>query len=400
MKPATTTPVSCERPPLLAAAKLRESLPFAGQPWNSPATRLAAPSAMNSLFALTSSRSRIASPRAGEDAAREDEQRDAQRGHQQIVDIGEGGARKARQGQTGGDISDDRDLVREPGRRNDHRGENQRRETGWHLRQKPAEQQKQRGGAEADPDRPPVHRVGVPHEAAQHRRARPRRLDPGRLGELADHDHDSRAGEVAHQHRRREQARDHSEASDESEQEEAGNQQRQHPGQRRIALGVAARERPELDGDDHRDRGLRPGVQVTARAEDGVRERARDRDVEPGDRRQSRQLPVREALRDHERPERQPGDHVASEPGAVVRPDQRHAWKKRAIIGDRRSAGGSPRVDACACGRHGSTRPSLDASSIASLRVETPSLRYTEIACVLIVFRERESPSPISRNER
>src|SRR5258706_15859089 len=34
------------------------------------------------------------------------------------------------------------------------------------------------------------------------------------------------------------------------------------------------------------------------------------------------------------------------------------------------------------------TSPSVDARPIASARDETPSLRYTEIACVLTVFRE------------
>src|SRR6185312_11346736 len=48
----------------------------------------------------------------------------------------------------------------------------------------------------------------------------------------------------------------------------------------------------------------------------------------------------------------------------------------------------------------GSTRPISAARSMAALRFETPSLRYTEIACVLIVLRETNRRSPISRNDR
>jgi hypothetical protein len=59
--PAAKTPVTCVRPPLSATTKLRESLPFAGKPWNTPAKRFAPPSARNSRFERISSPSRAAS---------------------------------------------------------------------------------------------------------------------------------------------------------------------------------------------------------------------------------------------------------------------------------------------------------------------------------------------------
>ena len=46
------------------------------------------------------------------------------------------------------------------------------------------------------------------------------------------------------------------------------------------------------------------------------------------------------------------------------------------------------------------SRPSCVARSIAALRLETPSLRYTEIACVFTVLRETKNWAPISRNDR
>jgi hypothetical protein len=58
---AATSPATCERAPLAAAAKLRESLPFAGKPWKSPAARLLPLSARNSRFGRIASRSRTAS---------------------------------------------------------------------------------------------------------------------------------------------------------------------------------------------------------------------------------------------------------------------------------------------------------------------------------------------------
>src|SRR5262249_60694230 len=47
-----------------------------------------------------------------------------------------------------------------------------------------------------------------------------------------------------------------------------------------------------------------------------------------------------------------------------------------------------------------STSPRSTARVIASLRLVTPSLRYTEIACVFTVFRDTYRASPISRKER
>jgi hypothetical protein len=45
MASAPTIPVSCERDPAASATGVREALLLIGKPWNSPAARLAVPSA-------------------------------------------------------------------------------------------------------------------------------------------------------------------------------------------------------------------------------------------------------------------------------------------------------------------------------------------------------------------
>src|SRR4029079_156149 len=58
------------------------------------------------------------------------------------------------------------------------------------------------------------------------------------------------------------------------------------------------------------------------------------------------------------------------------------------------------RRPSCGTAAASASRPRAAARSIAALRLVTPNLRYTAIACVLTVLRETKSRSPISRNER
>jgi hypothetical protein len=141
---------------------------------------------------------------------------------------------------------------------------------------------------------------------------------PGHLWQLADRDHDSRPGEVAGENGGRQEPNDDSEACDEADQKEPCDEHCEERCElcvpRRIAVGKGR----QLDGDDHRDGRLGPDGQVAARPQQRVRKHRDEPDVEAGHGGKSGQLSVSQTLRNEQRPERQAGKGVPTQPGTSV----------------------------------------------------------------------------------
>ena len=114
------------------------------------------------------------------------------------------------------------------------------------------------------------------------------------LRQLADDDRDGQAVHVADLHLAREQVGDEAELGDAQSDLDQADEQRQHPGQHdRLSRVVDHEQRRDGGEDQRRDRRVGPEHEHARRTEDGVRDEAGDRGVEPGDRRGARRAPRR-----------------------------------------------------------------------------------------------------------
>ena len=146
----------------------------------------------------------------------------------------------------------------------------------------------------------PVERVaGADREAEQ-------------LSDLADHEHDRNAVDVADQHRPREVVGEPAEPQQAREQEAGADEQREHRRELDRVRAAGDRERQHRGRDDGRDRSLRADDEHTRRAEQHVRERGHEQRVEAVHRREAGELAVGHRRRDAERRHRHPGDEVAA----------------------------------------------------------------------------------------
>ena len=200
-------------------------------------------------------------------------------------------------------------------------------------------------------------------------RRRPRvplvRGDSGHLRQLADRDHDPGSRQVAGQHRRGEEARDDPEARDEADDQESRDEQREHRGERRVPL----RSLP-ASGDNStatiiatEDSGS--NREIAARSQKHVGEQRHDADS-PSQAKAAK-LAVRQTLRDEQRPQREAGEKIATQPRSLVsseRADEGHGpgdtsdrAARRLPLGRRRGVSHHARTPSMATVRSGARQP-------------------------------------------
>ncbi len=145
------------------------------------------------------------------------------------------------------------------------------------------------------------------------------------LVELADgHEHREAHHEPVH-HGLRQELRDEAQPDDARQQEHEARDQHEGGRVRGVGLGVGGVRRGRRDqgrghrrGEQRRRRRGAPDHQVARRAQHGVDEQRRHQRVEARLRRQARDARIGHRLGDDEPPQRQAGDDVQGQPGAVV----------------------------------------------------------------------------------
>ena len=137
-------------------------------------------------------------------------------------------------------------------------------------------------------------------------------VDPEELRELCDHERDRDAVQVPHQHGPGEVVRDPAEPEQPRQPEARRDEQREHRGElgRVVAPGDGHREHGGRD--ERRGRAFGADHEPSRRAEQDVRDGRQQERVEPVDRRQPCELPVRHRGGQRERRDRQPCEEVAT----------------------------------------------------------------------------------------
>ena len=149
--------------------------------------------------------------------------------------------------------------------------------------------------------------------------------EPEQLGQLADEDHDRETRQVPGPDRVREEVGDEAELGQAGADGDQPDEDREHPGEGDRLLLVAGGERQDRRGDHGSERGVRAEHEDGRRSDEGVRDQADDRRVQPRDRRQARELRVGHPLRNEQRDEDDPGDEVAWQPRPFVGAEHAHA---------------------------------------------------------------------------
>ena len=142
------------------------------------------------------------------------------------------------------------------------------------------------------------------------------------FGQLPNEDGDREAIHVADLDLFGQQVRDEPEFAETESDFDRADHQRHHPGERDRGRRIAGHEQ-RRDGreDQRRHRGIRPEHEDARRTEACVPNEAGDRRIEAGHGWQPRELGVRHTLRHEDRREDQAGDEIRPQPGGVVRPE-------------------------------------------------------------------------------
>ena len=196
------------------------------------------------------------------------------------------------------------------GDRHDHRDEDP-----WHLGRQALEAEDDRQAEEPDAERPWVRLVQVLKEGDELvDEAAGVDLEPEQLRQLADEDHDREPGQVADADGSGQKIGNEPELGDPGGDRDCPHEERKHAGQGDRRLLVASRQWEDRRR-DHRPEG-RIGTEDEdrRRPDQGVRDEADYRRVQPGDRRQPGQLRVGHALRDEQGHQDDAGDQVARQP--------------------------------------------------------------------------------------
>ena len=143
---------------------------------------------------------------------------------------------------------------------------------------------------------------------------------PGHLAQLSDDHQHRRTGEVADQERLGEQIGDHAEAGQSADQAPPAHDQAQRGGQRHRPVGIASRQRRDRRAGHQGDRRLGTDRQHPRRTQRGVHDQRRQRGPQPGHRRHADERRVGHHLRHHVGDDRDPGEHVGSQPAPSIAP--------------------------------------------------------------------------------
>ena len=200
----------------------------------------------------------------------------------------------------------------------------------------------------------------------EHRERVARRLlDADDLRQLADRDVQAEPDDEALKHRPREEAGDEAHPGETAGDVDHAYHERQRGSQRDVLRRARARRRDEGDRRSGQRRHRRAGTdeEVARAAQHQIADDRERHHVETVLDRHARDPGVGQRLRDHERPDGQPGHHVDGQPSSVVaakphgeqphRPDDRTAGAERETHPDRMT--GSPATCRRGCGDRPST---------------------------------------------
>ena len=147
------------------------------------------------------------------------------------------------------------------------------------------------------------------------------RAEPEQPGQLADHDDQRDAVEIALPHGRGQEVGQEPEPGDRRPDDDQADEDRQQTGQRDGPRLVARRQRHDRRGDDRQQRRVRPEDQDPRRTEERVGDQRQDRRVQPDDRGQAGRLGVAHPGGDQDRGQDDPGEHVATQRRAPIGAD-------------------------------------------------------------------------------
>ena len=226
--------------------------------------------------------------------------------------------------QAGRDVADDRHLIGETQRRDHGRRADDRDEDTRHLRRDPTQAEDQHERPDADRERGRVGLVESCDEVA-HSPQEALRVDrePEELRELRDDHGDGDAHQVAEAHGHRQQFGHEAEAREPAREHDRTDEECEQSGERDPSrLVPGRRQRHDRRGDERRDRRVGSQDEDPRRAQQEVHDKRHECRVEPGDRRQARELGVCHALRDEQRGEHDARDDVAAQVGAAAASQQ------------------------------------------------------------------------------
>ena len=138
------------------------------------------------------------------------------------------------------------------------------------------------------------------------------------LGQLADADDQSEAGDKAGEHRAREEVGDEPGAREPGHQQQHADEQREQGGESDEAAAVAERERRDGGRRVRGDRRARPDGQLSAGAEDRIGEQRRQGGEQAGRRRHAGERGIGDALGDEHGPHGSRRDDVRPQPAPLV----------------------------------------------------------------------------------
>ena len=152
------------------------------------------------------------------------------------------------------------------------------------------------------------------------------RAEPEQPGQLADHDDQRDAIEIALAHGRGQEIGQEPEPGDRRPDDDQADEDRQQAGQRDGPRLVARRQRHDRRRDDRQQRRVRPENQDPRRTEERVGDQRQDRRVQPDDRGQAGRLGVAHPGGDQDRGQDDPGEHVASPARRADRSEPIRVW--------------------------------------------------------------------------
>ena len=194
-----------------------------------------------------------------------------------------------------------------------------RDERGGHDRQEPPQTEHERQRREPDEQRDPARLPEVAEQSPELlEEVAVGLLDAEQLRDLADDDREREPDDEALEHGLRDEAREEAEAAEPGEQCDHADDERERDRELHELVRSDGSERGDRRGRECRSRGHRPGHEVARAAEGGVEDQRRRCRVQAVDRRNAGDRGVGERLRHEHGPDRQPGDQVAAQPGALV----------------------------------------------------------------------------------